>query len=217
MPPATVTRLPGYYRALLGLADEGVETISSEDLARAAGVTGAKLRKDLSQLGSFGTRGVGYDVESLTSRIGAVLGLTKDWAVLIVGAGNLGRALATYAGLGAQGFRIVAALDIDPARVGTTVRQSRLGEDDCDVVVGHLDDLEAEVARSSPDIAVIATPATAAQDVCDRLVAAGVRSVLNFAPVVLEVPADTVVRNVDLATELHILAFHERRRESRGA
>ena len=203
IPEATVARLPVYHRALSALADRGVATVSSEELAASAGVNSAKLRKDLSYLGSYGTRGVGYDVVDLLDHIGRVLGLTQDWAVVIVGVGNVGHALANYGGFGSRGFRVVALVDADPSREG-----ERVG----DLAVRPLAELEDLVARLGVSIGVIATPASAAQHVCDRLVAAGVRSILNFAPLVLSVPRDVGVRKVDLATELQILAFHEQRR-----
>ena len=203
IPEATVARLPVYLRTLYALADRGIATVSSEDLAAAAGVNSAKLRKDLSHLGSYGTRGVGYDVEYLVYQVSRELGLTQDWPVVIVGAGNLGRALANYGGFASRGFRVAALLDSEPATVGT-------------MIAGHevrsADSIEQVVASQGISIGVIATPASAAQDVCDRLVAAGVTSILNFAPVVLNVPAGVDVRKVDLSIELQILAFHAQRR-----
>lgn len=203
IPEATVARLPIYLRALTALSDRGIATVSSEELAAATGVNSAKLRKDLSYLGSYGTRGVGYDVEYLVYQISRELGLTQDWAVAIVGVGNLGHALANYGGFASRGFRVVALLDADPARVGEEVNGLR---------VRHIDELEQVVRRESVNIGVLATPAEAAQAVCDRLVAAGVTSVLNFAPVVLTVPDGVDVRKVDLSIELQILAFHEQRK-----
>jgi redox-sensing transcriptional repressor len=203
IPEATVARLPVYLRALSGLQDHGIPTVSSEDLAVAAGVGSAKLRKDLSYLGSYGTRGVGYDVDYLVYQVSRELGLTQDWPVLIVGIGNLGHALANYGGFASGGFHIAALLDADPARIGEVV---------AGLAVRHVSDLERLTAGLGPAIGVIATPATAAQEVCDRLVAAGVRSILNFAPLVLAVPAEVHVRKVDLAIELQILAFHEQRK-----
>lgn len=200
---ATVARLPVYLRVLNGFGETGVRTVSSETLARAAGVGPAKLRKDLSQLGSYGTRGVGYDVEFLVYQISRALGLTQHYCVVIVGVGNLGHALAGYAGFGTRGFKIVALVDADLARVGETIGGLQ---------VSHVDDLERIVAEHEVSIGVIATPASAAQDVCDRLVACGVTSVLNFAPVVLSVPDQVDVRKVDLSIELQILAFHEQRK-----
>jgi redox-sensing transcriptional repressor len=205
---ATVARLPVYLRVLTGFAETDVATVSSETLAQAAGVGPAKLRKDLSHLGSYGTRGVGYDVEYLIYQISRVLGLTQHYSVVIVGVGNLGHALAGYAGFGTRGFGVVALVDADRARVGETI---------AGVVVRHVDELESIVAEHEVSIGVIATPAGAAQEVCDRLVACGVTSVLNFAPVVLSVPEQVDVRKVDLSIELQILAFHEQRKSLVGA
>jgi redox-sensing transcriptional repressor len=203
IPEATVARLPVYLRALYALAENGTATVSSEELAVAAGVNSAKLRKDLSHLGSYGTRGVGYDVEYLVYQVSRELGLTQDWPVVIIGAGNLGRALANYGGFASRGFRIAALLDSDPAMVGTMI---------AGLAVQHADTMEAVVRRHRVSIGVIATPARTAQDVCDRLVAVGVTSILNFAPVVLNVPDQVDVRKVDLSIELQILAFHAQRK-----
>jgi redox-sensing transcriptional repressor len=203
IPEATVARLPVYLRALTSLADNDVATASSEELAEAAGVNSAKLRKDLSYLGTYGTRGVGYDVNYLRYQIAREIGLTQDWSVVIIGIGNLGHALANYSGFVSRGFRVVALVDIDPARVGEMV-----GE----LPIAALDDLGSIVAEHGVSIGVIATPAASAQDVCDRLVAAGVTSVLNFAPTVLSVPDEVDVRKVDLSIELQILAYHEQRK-----
>jgi redox-sensing transcriptional repressor len=202
IPDATVARLPEYLRALTDLAERGVASVSSEQLATVAGVRPTKLRKDLSQLGSYGVRGVGYEVEILAYEISRQLGLTRDRPVAIVGLGNLGHALAAYSGFSTQGFRVVALLDRDPEVVGQEI---------AGMIVGSVDDLEQIVTGRAVAIGVIATPAASAQEVCDRLVAVGVRSVLNFAPCVLSVPEDVAVRKVDLATELQILVFHEQR------
>jgi redox-sensing transcriptional repressor len=204
IPEATIARLPVYLRVLYACAEQGIATVSSEELAAAAGVNSAKLRKDLSHLGSYGTRGVGYDVDYLVYQVSRELGLTQDWPVVIVGAGNLGRALANYGGFASRGFRIAAVLDVDPAMIGTEIAAGHVVED-----AGHM---ESVVRRHRVSIGVIATPATAAQEVCDRLVAAGVTSILNFAPIVLSVPAGVDVRKVDLSIELQILAFHAQRR-----
>ncbi|MEU7893558.1 MULTISPECIES: redox-sensing transcriptional repressor Rex [Nonomuraea] len=206
IPEATVARLPLYLRALNGMAERGIATVSSEDLATAAGVNSAKLRKDLSHLGSYGTRGVGYDVEYLVYQISRELGLTQDWAVAIVGVGNLGRALANYGGFVSRGFRVAALLDADPEIVG---------DDIAGLNVEHIDELEAVIKRRGVSIVVLATPAAAAQELCDRVVATGVTSILNFAPVVLSVPDTVDVRKVDLSIELQILAFHEQRKADR--
>lgn len=203
VPEATVARLPVYLRALHALADRGLTTVSSEALAASAGVGSAKLRKDLSHLGSYGTRGVGYDVAELVSHISAALGLGQRWAVVLVGVGNLGHALAGYGGFDERGFRVVGLFDVDPARVGEQVG---------DLVVRHLDELAEVVQSAGASIGVIATPAAAAQPVCDRLVDAGITSVLNFAPALLQVPPGVDVRKVDLSNELQILSFHEHRK-----
>lgn len=203
VPEATVARLPVYLRALHALADAGHATVSSEELAVAAGVNSAKLRKDLSHLGSYGTRGVGYEVALLVDQISRALGLTQRWAVVLVGVGNLGHALAGYAGFASRGFRIAALFDADTERVG----QHIAGLD-----VRHIDDLDRVVTDERVSIGVISTPANAAQEVADRLVEAGVTSILNFAPCVLQVPDGVDVRKVDLALELQILSFHEQRK-----
>jgi redox-sensing transcriptional repressor len=200
-----VARLPVYLRALSALAESGVSTVSSEELAVAAGVNSAKLRKDLSHLGSYGTRGVGYDVDYLVYQISRELGLSQDWAVVIVGLGHLGHALANYGGFVSRGFAIRALVDADPALVGAEVSGLQ---------VSPLADLERLVREHDIAIGVIATPAAGAQEVCDRLVAAGVSSILNFAPAVLVVPDEVEVRKVDMSIELQILAFHEQRKVS---
>jgi redox-sensing transcriptional repressor len=203
IPEATVARLPLYYRALLETAEHQVATVSSERLAELAGVNAAKVRKDLSYLGSYGTRGVGYDVEYLLHEISRELGLTRDWPVVIVGIGNLGRALANYRGFGARGFRVVALVDADPALVGQLV---------ADQPVEPIAELDTIVKERQIAIGILATPAPVAQDVADQLVAAGVRSILNFAPAVLTVPEGVSLRKVDLAIELQILSFYQLRR-----
>ena len=203
IPEATVARLPLYYRALMETGERQVATISSERLAELAGVNAAKVRKDLSYLGSYGTRGVGYDVEYLLHEISRELGLTRDWPVAIVGIGNLGRALANYRGFGARGFRVEVLIDADPALVG-----HRIG----DLAVVSIDDLDRVVREHNIAIGILATPAAAAQDVADRLVAAGVTSILNFAPAVCSVPDGVSMRKVDLAIELQILSFYQLRR-----
>ena len=203
IPEATVARLPVYLRALTALSDHDVTTASSEDLAVWAGVNSAKLRKDLSYLGTYGTRGVGYDVNYLRYQIAREIGLTQDWSVVIVGIGNLGLALANYSGFASRGFRVAALLDNDERRIGEQVGDLR---------ISPLDDLFELVRSGQVSIGVIATPAAAAQGVCDKLVAAGVSSILNFAPTLLSVPDHVDVRKVDLSIELQILAFHEQRK-----
>ena len=203
IPDASVARLPVYVRALYELMGEQVANVSSERLAEMAGVNAAKVRKDLSYLGSYGTRGVGYDVEYLLYQMNRELGLTKQWPIVIVGAGNLGSALANYGGFDERGYPVSGLVDVDPDKVGRTTNG---------VTVRHLDDLADMVDADGGSIGVIATPAAAAQDAADRLVRAGVRSILNFAPVVLNVPDGVSVRKVDLAVELQILSFYQQRR-----
>jgi redox-sensing transcriptional repressor len=203
IPEATVGRLPRYLQALVGLAGEGTSVASSEELAAASGVTSAKVRKDLSHLGSYGTRGVGYDVAYLIHQIRRELGLTQDWGIVIAGIGNLGHALANYKGFEARGFRVAALVDVDPAKIG-----ERVGA----LEVDHIDRLPELVRSHGIAIGVIATPAAAVQDVGDRLVAAGLRSILNFAPAPLSAPPGVSVRSVDLAVELQILAYYEQRK-----
>ncbi|MBI2710464.1 MAG: redox-sensing transcriptional repressor Rex [Actinobacteria bacterium] len=202
IPEATVARLPIYLRTLLEIADDATATISSERLAELAGVNAAKVRKDLSYLGSYGTRGVGYDVEYLLFQMSRELGLTQDWPVVIVGVGNLGQALANYGGFGERGFPVAALVDADPGKVGQLVNGAP---------IRSLDDLPAIVADLGAAIGIIATPAAVAQDVADHLVAAGIGSILNFAPAVISVPAAVTLRKVDLAVELQILSFYQQR------
>jgi redox-sensing transcriptional repressor len=204
IPEATVARLPVYLRSLVEVADDGTPTISSERLAELSGVNAAKVRKDLSYLGSYGTRGVGYDVEYLLFQMSRELGLTNDWPVVIVGLGNLGHALANYGGFGDRGFPVAALVDADDRVVGTSIN---------DVTVRHVDELPQLVQELGIAIGIIATPAHAAQEVADRLVTAGVSSVLNFAPTTLSVPDGVSLRKVDLAVELQILSFYQRRRQ----
>lgn len=203
IPEATVARLAVYLRVLTGLVDATTTTMSSEELATIAGVNSAKLRKDLSYLGSVGTRGVGYDVIALRERIAEALGLAERRTCVLVGVGNLGHALAGYSGFSSRGFSFVGYFDVDPGRVGEPV---------ADGAVADLADLEEVVTTNGVSIGVIATPAEGAQSVADRLVAAGVTGILNFAPAVLAVPANVDVRKIDLAAEMQILSFHEHRK-----
>ena len=203
IPEATIARLPLYLRALDQLRSQGVATISSGALAEAAGVSSAQLRKDLSYLGSYGTRGVGYDVEYLRGQVGREVGSASEWPVVIVGLGNLGTALANYAGFASRGFRVAAMVDSSPTLVGRTINGVR---------ISALADLDRVVRETGAVIGVIATPAEAAQEVADRLVYLGVTSILNFAATVLVVPDGVNVRKVDLGRELQILAYHEQRK-----
>ena len=198
IPEATVARLAVYLRVLSALADSGRSTVASGELAAAAGVNPAGLRKDLSHLGPCGVRGVGYEVATLRDRISGVLGVERSRACVLVGIGNLGSALADYAGFGSRGFDFVGLFDADAGRIG-----QRIGG----LTVRPIDELEEVVTDTQASIGVITTPAEVAQSVCDRLAAAGVRSILNFAPVTLAAPAGVDVRKVDLSVELQVLAF----------
>ena len=212
IPEATVVRLPVYQRILSELLRGGATTVSSEELAGLARVNAAKVRKDLSLLGSFGTRGTGYDAAFLVSQIDKALGVDRDWPVAIVGIGNLGRALVNSEGFSSRGFRVAALFDVDPAVVG-----ERVGP----VVVRHADSLAEPATAGELAIGVITTPPGSAQEVADALVAAGVKSILNFAPRVLTVPTEVMLRYVDLSIELQVMSFYQSRRpgesESGGA
>src|SRR3954453_21094345 len=208
IPEATVARLPVYLQLLAEQHELGVDNISSDGLAELAGVNAAKVRKDLSYLGSYGTRGVGYEVDYLVYQIRRELGLEHEWPVVIVGAGNLGQALAGYGGFNERGFPVAGIVDIDPGKLDTVVGGVR---------VRPLTELGQIVSSRQVSIGVVATPPTAAQDAADKLVKVGVTSILNFAPVVLSVPAGVTVRKVDLAVELQILSYHEQRRAGAAA
>lgn len=208
IPPAAVARLTLYLRALNVLLTEGAERVSSEELAEACGVSSTNVRKDLSYLGSHGTRGVGYGAQYLSKRISKALGLTQEWRVAIVGAGNLGRALARYGGFEDRGFDVVALLDADQLVVGQEVGWLR---------VSDVTDLEAVLHRTRANMVVLALPAGVAQTMCDRVIKAGVHSILSFAPVMLQVPRHVNLRKVDMATELQILAYHAQRLPETGA
>lgn len=203
LPEATVGRLPVYLQALVEMAETGLSTVSSETLAEATGVNSAKVRKDLSHLGSYGTRGVGYDVAYLIHQVRRELGLTQAWPIVIVGIGNLGQALANYRGFVERGFRTVALVDSDPAKVGTQVDGLR---------IRSMEELDDVVREHQAAIGVIATPAAAAQQVADAMVGAGIRSILNFAPARVTVPSGVSLRKVDLAIELQILTYYEQRK-----
>ena len=198
IPAATVARLPIYLRCLGDLAADQ-STCSSEELGAIAGVNSAQVRKDVSFLGSQGVRGVGYKVAELRRELRSALGLTKGYAVAIAGIGNLGRALSNYGGFAGWGFDVVALFDSDPAKVGSKVGGQR---------VESVEHLERIVKERDVSIGIVATPADAAQSVVDQFTGAGLRSILNFAPTVLQVPETVAVRRVDLSTELQILTFY---------
>ncbi len=202
IPDATVARLPIYRRSLVELVAEGESTVSSARLAELAGVNAPKVRKDLSYLGTYGVRGVGYDVEYLLAQVGEVLGLDIEAPVVIVGMGNLGQALAHYGGFSSRGFPVVALVDASIDKVGESI---------AGITVAHIDDLGELVKELSVSVGIIATPGEAAQAVADALVEAGVRSILTFAPTVIQVPESVPLRKVDVATELQILSYYQQR------
>ncbi len=195
---STVRRLSLYLRYLEEFEDQGIDTISSEALASRGGTTSAQVRKDLSFFGSFGKRGLGYAVPELAGRLRQILGLERRYRVAMIGAGKIGSALVQYRGFRQRGFDIVAIYDVDAAKVGKQWNG---------LTVQHIDTLDAELARRPVDMAVLVTPAEAAQDVAERLVQAGVKAILNFAPVQLSVPEDVEVKTVNLALELETLSY----------
>jgi redox-sensing transcriptional repressor len=202
IPEATVVRLPVYQRILAELVRNNVSTVSSEQLATLARVNAAKVRKDLSLLGSFGTRGSGYEPAFLIAQIDRALGIDENWSVAVVGIGNLGRALTNSQGFASRGFQINALYDVDPTVVGEEVNG---------IVVRHMDVIPGLPLEERPSIGVIATPGWAAQQVADILVGVGVTSLLNFAPRVLTVPPQVHLRYVDLSIELQVLGFYRAR------
>jgi redox-sensing transcriptional repressor len=199
IPEATVMRLSIYSRYLHQLKGENVETISSGEIAHGVGVSSAQVRKDLAYFGEFGTRGVGYKVQELYGHLMKILGLDRNWNIIIIGAGKLGSALALYQGFADRGFHISAILDIDPERIG-----NKLGE----LKIEKLELLDEKVKGSNASIGVVTVPAEVAQDVTDKLVNAGVTAILNFSPRVLRVPNDIILRNVDLSVNLEVLSFN---------
>jgi len=195
---STVRRLSLYLRFLEEFDARGQSTVSSGELARSGGTTSAQVRKDLSFFGSFGKRGLGYGVKDLIASIREILGLEQEWSVVIIGAGKIGAALAQYRGFTARGFNVVGVYDADPAKVGTLL----------DGITVRADaDLERDIAKHKPRIAVLCVPADAAQPIVDRVVKAGIKAILSFAPAPLQVPADVTLRAVNMATELEILAY----------
>lgn len=203
IPEAALIRLPMYLRLLGEVTAQGVSHISSDQLAELAAVNAAKVRKDLSYLGSYGVRGVGYEVAFLSYQIQRELGVNHEWPIVIVGAGNLGQALANYGGFVERGFGLVGVFDTDPSKIGTQVGG---------IGVQHLDELSAVVQTRGVSIGVLATPAATAQEAVNRLVRAGVGSILNFVPMVLSVPRGVHISKVDLAGELQILSYYEQQK-----
>ena len=195
---STVRRLSLYLGFLEQSEAQGVTTISSEELARRGGTTSAQVRKDLSFFGSFGKRGLGYLVSELAARIREILGLKRGYRVVLVGAGKIGGALVNYQGFRERGFNVAAIYDRDAKKIGS--RWNRL-------VVRDVRQIESDLRKEPMDIAIVVTPADAAQEVVDRLVQAGVKAILNFAPVQLAVPADVTVKTVNMSLELETLSY----------
>jgi redox-sensing transcriptional repressor len=199
IPEATVQRLSLYTRYLHQLIDEDIETVSSVEIAEGVGVSSAQVRKDLAYFGEFGTRGVGYKVKNLYGHLMKILGLDHRWNVLLVGAGKLGSALARYQGFSQRGFNICAVLDSDPSIVGSKLN---------DITIESIDKLQESVKENDIHVGIITVPAAAAQHVTDKLIAAGVKAILNFSPRVLRVPEDVILRNVDLSVNIEVLSFN---------
>lgn len=199
IPEATIIRLSVYSRHLTEVDRKGIITISSGDIAEGVGVSPAQVRKDLAYFGEFGTRGVGYNVKDLHRHILKILGLSQDWSVTLIGIGNLGLALSTYKGFRERGFIITSIFDNDPKKIGTTING---------VEVMSTDRLVEIVAANKTQIGIIAAPSAVAQEVADQLVESGVKAILNFAPVVLNVSPEVELRNVDLAVNLEVLTFN---------
>lgn len=199
IPEATIIRLSVYSRHLTDVDRRGIITTSSGEIADGVGVSPAQVRKDLAYFGEFGTRGVGYNVKDLRQHILRILGLSVNWSVTLVGVGNLGLALSSYKGFRERGFVITSIFDADPKKVGTMIDN---------VEVLPIDQLQTVVEKNRTQIGIVAVPATAAQEIVDQLISAGVQAILNFAPVVLNVPPEIELRNVDLAVNLEVLTFN---------
>jgi redox-sensing transcriptional repressor len=195
----TIRRLSVYTRCLLQLEEDGVKTISSQELAERFNLNSAQVRKDLAYFGEFGVRGIGYYVAGLKTELQRILGLDREWPVVLVGFGNLGSALFHYKGFGRQGFRIAAIVDDDPAKVAREV-------DTVPVIASR--DVAREVKARAIQIAIVAVPSEFAQVVTDQLVGAGIKAILNFAPARIKVPRDVRLKNVDLSIELETLSFY---------
>jgi redox-sensing transcriptional repressor len=201
IPPVVIERLPLYARVLEALAQEGREVVSSQELGQRLGVTPAQIRKDLSYFGRFGKQGRGYNVQTLLSALRQILGLDRQWRMALVGVGRLGRAIVQYEGFAPQGFRIVHAFDADPRIVGQEVNG---------LTVRDVSELEEVLAREPVEIGIVAVPAVVAQEVIDRLVRAGVRAILNYAPIAARVPRGVQIRRVDPVLALQSMTYYLR-------
>lgn len=198
-PDVVIRRLPLYARSLRYLLDENIRSVSSQELGERINVTAAQIRKDLSYFGEFGKQGIGYDVEKLLQQIEHILGLTHQWPVALVGIGHLGEAIARYEGFRSQGIRIAALFDADDSKLGREINGLTVQEDT---------QIASVLAEQNIKLAIIAVPATRAQEVADMLVAAGVRAILNYAPVVIQVPETVWVRHIDPVAVLHSMTYY---------
>jgi len=201
VPEPTIERLSAYLQCIRALRAGGLPTASSAEIAKNTGINAAQLRKDLSYFGEFGRPGLGYDLQDLEGQLSRIMGLDRERDVLLVGAGNLGRALTSYTGFARRGFRIVAAFDTDPEKVGVPIG-------DCPVY--HLSELARMGQDLGADVGVVTVPAPFAQAAVDALVAAGVRAILNFAPTSIEAPPGVALRNVDLTSQMEVLSYYLR-------
>lgn len=201
IPQPTIERMSAYLQCVRGMIADGVETASSTEIAQRTGINAAQFRKDLSYFGEFGTPGLGYDVHELAAHLSRIMGLDASRDVLLVGAGNLGAALSSYMGFSERGFRVVAVFDNDPNKVG----QQFAGR-----TIQHIDELAKVNAEIGAQVAVVSVPRVAAQEAVDKLVAAGILAILNFAPTAILVRPGIVVRNVDLTSEMEVLSYYLR-------
>ncbi len=201
IPQPTIERLSAYLQCVRGMYADNITTASSTEIAQRTGINAAQFRKDLSYFGEFGTPGLGYDVSELEAHLSRIMGLDEQRDVLLVGAGNLGAALTAYMGFSERGFRVVAVFDNDPSKVGTKMH---------DHTVHHIDELTRMNAELHAPVGVVTVPRAAAQIVVDKLVAAGVHAILNFAPTAILVRPGIAVRNVDLTSEMEILSYYLR-------
>ncbi len=199
IPDVVIDRLPMYARALAALDRNSREVVSSQELGSQLGITPAQIRKDLSYFGRFGKQGRGYNVKRLLEELHQILGLDRDWTMVLVGVGQLGRAILQYGGFGPQGFRIIAAFDADPHIVGQTIEQ---------LDVRPVSDLEEVLANTHVDIGIVATPASSAQSVIDALVDCGVKAILNYAPIAAHVPRDVHIKDIDPVLSLQSMTFY---------
>lgn len=203
IPKPTIKRLAVYYRCLDNMLNEGKTYVSSKELAERLKIKSSQVRKDLSYFGEFGKRGVGYNVKNLTVELKKIIGIDRRWRVVVVGAGNIGRAITNYPGLYKNRFDVIAVFDSDPAKIGFSAGVAG--------PVKPMSDLKEVVSSKKVEIGVIAVPAEAAQDVAEQLVDAGVKGIVNFAPVTIDVPPEIAVEDVDITVSFKTLAYHLRK------